>query len=138
MLSVSVICCVSPGDGRGEAGGDSVFLLFQSVLFSVSVSFCLSDSVGCCLRQCCLLFQSVLFQSVLLLFQPGEEMDEAKRADDTLSLSELSYQSTSDSGRGGSEFDVNNAGHKDKGDLGLGRWLIVHRREKTGFKQMLS
>ena len=85
-----------------------------------------------------MLFESVLFQSVLLLFQPGEEMDEAKRADDTLSLSELSYQSTSDSGRGGSEFDVNNAGHKDKGDVRLGRWLIVHRREKTCFKQMLG
>ena len=50
--------------------------------------------------------------------QSGEETDEAKRADDTLSLSELSYQSTSDSGRGGSEFDVNNMGqHKEKGDL---------------------
>ena len=47
-------------------------------------------------------------------------MDEAKRADDTLSLSELSYQSTSDSGRGGSEFDVNNAGHKEKGEVGRG------------------
>ncbi|KAK7097347.1 hypothetical protein V1264_004339 [Littorina saxatilis] len=43
-----------------------------------------------------------------------DDMDDAKRADDTLSLSELSYQSTSDSGRGGSEFDVNNAGHKEK------------------------
>ncbi|XP_076447158.1 protocadherin-1-like [Babylonia areolata] len=43
-----------------------------------------------------------------------DTMDEEKRADDTLSLSELSYQSTSDSGRGGSEFDVNNAGQKEK------------------------
>lgn len=105
--------------------------------------FAVSVCVVCCLSQHCLLFESVLFesvlfQSVLLLFQAGEEMDEAKRTDDTLSLSELSYQSTSDSGRGGSEFDVNNAGHKDKGDVGLGRWLIVHRREKTCFKQFYA
>nr|KAG5694035.1 hypothetical protein BaRGS_025614 [Batillaria attramentaria] len=44
--------------------------------------------------------------------------DEEKRgADDTLSLSELSCQSTSDSGRGGSEFDVNNAANKDRGHV---------------------
>lgn len=54
-----------------------------------------------------------------LLLQSVDDMDDAKRADDTLSLSELSYQSTSDSGRGGSEFDVNNAGHKEKGEYTL-------------------
>lgn len=47
----------------------------------------------------------------------AEELDDVKRLDDTLSLSELSYQSTSDSGRGGSEFDVANAGHKEKGAM---------------------
>ena len=60
--------------------------------------------------------RSVILIEVPALFQCGEEVDEVKRADDTLSLSELSYQSTSDSGRGGSEFDVNNAGHKEKGE----------------------
>ncbi|XP_076467992.1 protocadherin-1-like isoform X2 [Babylonia areolata] len=47
--------------------------------------------------------------------QSSEDLDAVKRADDSLSLSGLSNQSTSDSGRGGSEFDVNNAAHRDRG-----------------------